>query len=207
MNETNMTQTTEGYCKNADPVRNTLPCQAGYGACAMTGHPGCSKANSASNGRKIGYYQSWNLRQRKCNKMEPKDLDTTGYTHIFYAFGFIHPSTFEVVPAHVDDDELMKKFTALAVSEDDPDPEKKPLKTWLAIGGFDFSNNNTITHTTWYVCRFLSCPHLPWTRLHMLTVIRFNRSDMVATKERRNTFIKSLRAYMKYVALLPMKLT
>jgi chitinase len=56
---------------------------------------------------------------------------------------------------------MMREFTGLA---------KDGLQTWIAIGGFDFSDEGTPTHTTW--------------------------SDVCATKARRTEFIDSVRAYM-----------
>lgn len=154
-------QTTSEYCHNADPVRGTLPCQAGYGACAITGPPYCAHGGGTSNGRTVGYYQSWNVRDRACNKVSPRQLNTTGYTHLFYSFASINPVTFEIADAHPDDPAMMREFTSLQTSS---------LRTWIAIGGFDFSNNNTATHTTW--------------------------SDLCSTKARRTVFINSIRAYM-----------
>ncbi|KAL3418772.1 hypothetical protein PVAG01_08993 [Phlyctema vagabunda] len=154
--------TTEVYCKNADPIHNTLPCQPGYGGCRIYEAPKCESSAKSAEGRKVGYYQSWNVRKRKCNSKTPKQLNTEGYTHLFYSFAFIDPTTFQVTPAHTDDKAMMKEFTGLA----------KPggLQTWIAIGGFDFSNPGP-TNTTW--------------------------SDMVSTQENRNSFIDSVELYMK----------
>ncbi|KAH7304503.1 glycoside hydrolase superfamily [Rhexocercosporidium sp. MPI-PUGE-AT-0058] len=153
--------TTEVYCKNADPIHNTLPCQAGYGGCSMYPAPKCDPRKHSSSGRTVGYYQSWNVRQRQCNTKTPKQLDTTGYTHLFYSFAFIDPVTFHITAAHADDEAMMKEFTSLA---------KTGLQTWIAIGGFDFSDPGP-THTTW--------------------------SDMVSTKANRAAFISSVETYMK----------
>ncbi len=110
----------------------------------------------------MGYYQSWNVRNRACNKVAPRDLDTTGYTHLFYSFASINPATYRIAPAHADDSAMMREFTGLA----------KPggLQTWIAIGGFDFSDEGTPTHTTW--------------------------SDVCATQARRAAFINSVKDYM-----------
>ncbi|KAM0418391.1 hypothetical protein ACHAPD_004750 [Fusarium lateritium] len=152
---------TEVYCDNADPVHKTLPCQAGYGSCTITGPPACAKGSGGSSARTIGYYQSWNVRTRLCNKVSPKQLDTSKFTHIFFSFAFIDPSSFKVAPAHPDDIALMKEFTSLASSK---------LKTWIAIGGFDFSNPEVATHKTW--------------------------SQMVSSKTNRAAFISSVKEYM-----------
>ncbi|PNH64228.1 hypothetical protein VD0001_g8902 [Verticillium dahliae] len=150
------------YCHNADPVHNTLPCQAGYGSCSITPSPSCAQGSGSSSKRKVGYYQSWNVRDRRCNKVSPSQLDTTGYTHLFYSFAFIDPKTFRITPAHSDDDSMMREFTKLS--------QDGKLQTWIAIGGFDFSNPEVATHTTW--------------------------SDMVSTKANRAAFIASVKEYM-----------
>lgn len=154
-------RTTEVFCHNADPVHNTLPCQAGYGSCAIASSPSCTKGGGSTNGRTIGYYQSWNVRTRKCNTKTPGQLDTKGFTHLFYSFAFIDPESFKIVPAHDDDAKQMREFTALS--------KDNKLQTWIAIGGFDFSDPGP-THHTW--------------------------SDMVSTKANRAAFIVSVKEYM-----------
>ncbi|KAK4675336.1 hypothetical protein QC764_0076990 [Podospora pseudoanserina] len=152
---------TESYCHNADPLRGTLPCQAGYGSCYITGPPSCPYGGGSTGGRHIGYYQSWNVRNRLCNKVSPRQLNTTGYTHLFYSFASIDPVTYKIAHAHPDDPAMMREFTSLA---------KPGLKTWIAIGGFDFSDKGTPTHFTW--------------------------SRMVADYGRRAAFISSVKDYM-----------
>ena len=122
-----------------------MPCQAGYGSCAIYPPPSCPQGDGlttgSSSGRKIGYFQSWNLRERACDTRHPFELNLKGYTHLFYAFAFIDPTSFEIVPAHADDEYMMKDFVSLS--------EDGSLQTWIAIGGFDFSNPGLPTHTTW----------------------------------------------------------
>ncbi|OBS20320.1 hypothetical protein FPOA_06693 [Fusarium poae] len=154
--------TTEVFCDNADPLHKTLPCQAGYGGCNIVSSPSCAKGGGSTNGRTIGYYQSWNVRARKCDTKTPKQLNTKGYTHLFYSFAFIDPASFKVTPAHDDDIDQMREFTDLS--------KDGKLQTWIAIGGFDMSNEEAPTHTTW--------------------------SDMVSTKANRAAFIESVRSYM-----------
>ncbi|KAH6651588.1 glycoside hydrolase superfamily [Truncatella angustata] len=154
--------TTDVYCANADPLHGTLPCQSGYGSCAITGPPSCASGSGSSSKRKIGYYQSWNQRDRKCNKVAPNQLNTEGYTHLFFSFASMDPTTYRIAPAHPDDVQGMKDFTALS--------KDGKLQTWIAVGGFDFSNPEAASHTTW--------------------------SDMVSTKANRAAFISSAKEYM-----------
>jgi chitinase len=72
---------------------------------------------------------------------------------LFYAFAFIDPTSFNIVAAHPDDEAMMKEFTALS--------SDGKLKTWIAIGGFDFSDPGTATHTTWLVLNHLFLAPLP----------------------------------------------
>jgi hypothetical protein len=65
------------------------------------------------------------MRKRKCDTLSPSQLDTTGFTHLFYSFAFIDPVSFKVVPAHADDEELMQEFTSLS--------KDGKLQTWIAI--------------------------------------------------------------------------
>jgi chitinase len=64
-----------------------------------------------------------------------------GFTHLFFSFATIDPDTFQVAPAHPDDIPMMREFIDLS--------KGGKLQTWIAVGGFDFSNPNTTTHTTW----------------------------------------------------------
>jgi chitinase len=156
-------QTTDVFCHDADPAHHTMPCQAGYGSCSIASPPQCSEDSGSSEGRTVGYYQSWNVRQRQCDTLTPKQLNTKGFTHLFYSFAFIDPNDFSVVPAHDDDVDMMQEFTDLS--------KDGKLQTWIAIGGFDFSDPGTPTHTTW--------------------------SDMVSTKANRAKFIASIEQYME----------
>jgi chitinase len=153
--------TEEVHCGNADPQGHTAPCQEGYGGCRQHSAPTCSKDSGTSNGRTVAYYQSWNVKKRTCQKVEPSQINTKGLTHLLYAFASINPATWEVVPADPADDTRMREFTKLKSST---------LSTWLAIGGFDFSDPGP-TRTTW--------------------------SDMAADSGRRAAFINSCIVFME----------
>jgi chitinase len=73
----------------------------------------------------------------------------------------MNPTTFAVVPEDSRDVQLYAEFTAL---------KSKGVKTWIAVGGYDFSNTNMPTHTTW--------------------------SDMVSTASNRRAFIASIKSFM-----------
>ncbi|KAL8793141.1 MAG: hypothetical protein Q9195_004253 [Heterodermia aff. obscurata] len=94
-----------------------------------------------ANGRTIGYYQASNTKDRLCNRVSPSQINTDGLTHLYYAFAKIDPISFATVPANDGDTDRYPEFTKLQSSK---------LKTWLAIGGFDFSDPGP-TRDTWYV--------------------------------------------------------
>jgi len=87
----------------------------------------------------------------------PKDINAEDYTHLFFSFASINPNTFRIRPWDDADIPLMEDFTALNTN------------TWIAVGGYTFSNNGT-THTTW--------------------------SDLCSTAENRAAFIQSTADFM-----------
>ncbi|KAK0114603.1 hypothetical protein ONS95_014088 [Cadophora gregata] len=152
-----------GWCGTADAhckgeVGNE--CQQGFGSCSKVPPPSCGTGSGTSRGRTIGYYQSWNVRDRACMKIAPKDLKTEAYTHIYFSFASIDPNSFKIAPANPADVAMYTEFTALKSSK---------LQTWIAIGGYDFSDPGP-THTTW--------------------------SDVCSTAANRAAFISSLIPFM-----------
>ncbi|KAF2012825.1 glycoside hydrolase family 18 protein, partial [Aaosphaeria arxii CBS 175.79] len=128
------------HCGNKDEHGFDTPCQKGFGKCELVKPPSCGKdSGSASNGRRIAYYQSWNTRQRPCNRIWPDQINTAGLTHMNFAFASIDPETFRIRPMHPDDVDLYRRFTAL---------QSPKLQTWIAVGGWDFSDVGP-THETW----------------------------------------------------------
>ncbi|KAL2059977.1 hypothetical protein VTL71DRAFT_9799 [Oculimacula yallundae] len=139
--------TTDTYCTNADPINHSLPCQKNFGSCEVKKGRTCGTGSGTTNGRTIGYYQGSNGRDRLCNKIVPSDIATgpstmfpKGYTHLYYSFASINPSTFVVVPADQGDVALYTQFTAL---------RRRGIQTWIAVGGFDFSDPGKPTYGTW----------------------------------------------------------
>lgn len=129
------------FCQPRDAAGTVkMPCQEGYGNCEVIPPPSCGAYSaSASNGRKIAYYQSTNIRYRACNRIQPSQITIDGLTHLLLAFAAIDPVSFEVTPTDPSDTVLYTQFTALKTPQ---------LQTWIAIGGFDF-NNPGPTFTTW----------------------------------------------------------
>ncbi|TEA14839.1 Oviduct-specific glycoprotein [Colletotrichum sidae] len=130
--------TSETHC--VGPNKFSL-CQEGFGKCEILRPKTCGEGSGTSSGRTIGYYQASNVRDRVCNRIAPSAIKTDGYTHLNFAFASIDPATYSVVPSQDGDAELMREFTAL---------KKAGLQTWVAVGGYDFSDANKATHTTWH---------------------------------------------------------
>ncbi|KAG9256176.1 glycoside hydrolase superfamily, partial [Emericellopsis atlantica] len=151
--------TTEGHCGNPDP-NGQLPCQEDYGGCEIIPNPSCGVGSGTTAGRKVGYYQVSNVRNRLCNKVRPSQLKTEGFTHLFWSFARFDPQTFELQFEDASDVDIVDEFTGL---------QSRGLETWVAIGGYDFSDPGP-TRTAW--------------------------SDMASTSSNRAAFIASLISWM-----------
>ncbi|KAI5919336.1 glycoside hydrolase superfamily [Camillea tinctor] len=125
------------HCYDPEPQYGVTPCQGEFGSCFIYPEPSCS-GNSAS-ARRIAYYQGWNVRERLCDKVSPAQINTQGLTHLFYAFIFFHPTTFQITPMNDADVEQYAQFTSLSNNK---------LQTWAAIGGWSFSDPGP-TQTAW----------------------------------------------------------
>lgn len=79
------------------------------------------------------------MRERKCDQVGPSQINTKGYTHLFYSFVFFDPSSFQMTPMNSADVDQYKEFTALA---------SNTLQTWCAVGGWSFSDPGT-NHMAW----------------------------------------------------------
>jgi chitinase len=135
-------QTSSVFCQAKDAAGQvTTPCQQGYGNCAIVSPPRCDISRAtASNGRKVAYYQAANVRYRGCNRIQASQINTDGLTHLIFTFASIDPTTFNVVQSDRGDSVLYQQFVALKTSQ---------LQTWVSIGGGDFSDPGTPTFHTW----------------------------------------------------------
>ncbi|KAB5559999.1 glycosyl hydrolases family 18-domain-containing protein [Coniochaeta sp. 2T2.1] len=89
--------------------------------------PSCG--GSSATARNIGYYEGWN-----------QDHPCDPYTHLNFAFAFIDPVSYAVVPMAENQKSLYKRFTGLKAKKPD-------LQTWISIGGWSFNDPNP-TQTT-----------------------------------------------------------
>jgi chitinase len=123
-------------------------CCSQYGFCGTTEEfcgnktvtaPSCD-ASTQNITRVIGYYNSA-AASRGCDGMPAYSIPQGVYSHIYFAFGSIDPDTFEVIPAEDSDTALYPILAALQLR--DPNQE-----LWLSIGGWDFSDSDEPTATT-----------------------------------------------------------
>ncbi|KAL1589378.1 hypothetical protein WHR41_02173 [Cladosporium halotolerans] len=88
--------------------------------------------------RVIGYYESWSAR-KECHKVAPTNLPLDALTHVNFAFAYIDPTSYEIV--------TMDSSTPSSLFQDTVDIKiiKPDIEVWLSIGGWTFSDNDTIT--------------------------------------------------------------
>ncbi|KAI0888397.1 glycosyl hydrolases family 18-domain-containing protein [Annulohypoxylon maeteangense] len=105
-------------------------CQTGFGTCGDAPKPSCS--SSGVNKRTIGYYESW-ASTRKCQSVQPEDLNLAGFTHVNFAFAFFDPDTFQISPMDSNSATLYHRFTDLKQTY-------SGLQTWISVGGWSFTD-------------------------------------------------------------------
>lgn len=125
--------TEDVHCIDSEPKFTKTSCKVGFGGCTIVPSPVCGKGSgTASKGCHVGYGQGWNSRERACDKVPPRLINTRGLTHLSYSFDFFDPTTFEM-PMNEADVPLYGEFTAL---------KRNGLQTWIAVGGVKFPKVN-----------------------------------------------------------------
>ncbi|KLU87989.1 hypothetical protein MAPG_06979 [Magnaporthiopsis poae ATCC 64411] len=101
--------TSEAYCSIANG------CQQGFGHCGAVRTPlTCNAAAKSTNQRSIGYYQAVAAYDRAaCATVTPAQINTAGYTHLYFSFVSMDPSTFAIKVFDNRDTALLSQFTAL----------------------------------------------------------------------------------------------
>ncbi|KAF3913832.1 Chitotriosidase-1 [Orbilia brochopaga] len=102
----------------------------------------CGKVNRPSGGgnvRKnvVGYYESWQATSKRCSRMQPEEVPAAGLTHLNFAFAFVTPNSYDVVPMPDTDPNLFSRTTALKRTY-------PGLEVWISVGGWTFNDNGTI---------------------------------------------------------------
>ncbi|KAF9874970.1 bacteriodes thetaiotaomicron symbiotic chitinase [Colletotrichum karsti] len=119
--------TTKDFC--------TGKCQSN---CVVNPAPPGGSAKGQALRRVIGYYESWSYRS-KCNNKKPSDMPLSELTHLNYAFAFISPGSYELIPM---DDKTPESLFRLTTNVKKHNPS---LKVYIAVGGWTFSDNGTVT--------------------------------------------------------------
>ncbi|KAK6341134.1 hypothetical protein TWF696_008221 [Orbilia brochopaga] len=69
--------------------------------------------------------------------MQPEEVPASGLTHLNFAFAFITPNSYDVVPMPETSPNLFSRTTALKSTY-------PGLKVWISVGGWTFNDNGTI---------------------------------------------------------------
>jgi chitinase len=92
----------------------------------------------------IGYYEAWSAR-RECYPFPPAAIPIQGLTHLNFAFAYIDPDSFEIVP--------MDGLTPASLFTQTADVRTfksglSDLEVFVSLGGWTFSDNDTATQPT-----------------------------------------------------------
>ncbi|KAI5861929.1 hypothetical protein GGS23DRAFT_605878 [Durotheca rogersii] len=100
--------------------------------------PGGAATGNILQNRVIGYYEAWSAR-KACHRIQPQNLPLDALTHVNFAFAYIEPKSYKVVP--------MDAQTPASLFLEVPKLKQiKPgLKVFVSIGGWTFSDNGTVT--------------------------------------------------------------
>ncbi|KAI4763235.1 glycoside hydrolase [Aureobasidium sp. EXF-3400] len=120
-----------GFCGTTSDFCNSN-CQSNCGNPSSPGGGGDVRK------RVIGYYESWSATKSSCGKMDPSEIPVEALTHLNYAFAYVNPGTYDIVPMSGTKASLFSEVTSL--KQRNPD-----LKVWISIGGWSFNDNNTAT--------------------------------------------------------------
>ncbi|KAJ5956606.1 hypothetical protein N7501_010885 [Penicillium viridicatum] len=144
-------------CGKDAPKNATCPlnvCCSEYGFCG-TSSEFCEKSNGCQSncvvdpsppaaseslgplGRVIGYYEGWSSTS-KCHETKVTDLPLGSLTHLNFAFAYLDPSSYSVVPMT---DLTWTMFDDVTAAKD----VNPSLKIYVSIGGWTFSDNDTTT--------------------------------------------------------------
>ena len=119
-------------------------CCSKFGSCGTTEdfcgngcQSGCDQPESGGLGgdvqsRIIGYYEVWN-HDVKCIKMSVQDIPVESITHLHFAFTYLSPGSFRVVPMEGISPERFNEVASLK-------KQNPALKVLISLGGWTFNN-------------------------------------------------------------------
>jgi chitinase len=73
--------------------------------------------------------------------MQPEDIPASSYTHLYFSFASVDPSSFAVAPMDADQVGLYSRTTALKTAH-------PGLEVWISIGGWSMNDPDEPTATT-----------------------------------------------------------
>ena len=132
------------YAKTAGDKCPLNVCCSEFGFCGMTDdfcgkgcQSDCDQPGSGGSGgdvqsRIIGYYEGWNYK-KNCIGMGMKDIPVGSITHLHFAFGYVSPGSFQVVPMDDLPSDLFSGITALK-------KQNTALKVLISLGGWTFND-------------------------------------------------------------------
>ncbi|KAA8895207.1 hypothetical protein FN846DRAFT_348546 [Sphaerosporella brunnea] len=115
-------------------------CGTGSEFCGTGCQSNCGSPDRPSGGgdvrqRVIGYYEGWNYK-KGCGTMKPSEIPADGLTHLNFAFAYIKPDSYDIIPMDDLPEKLFKDVTNLKT-------DHPQLKVWVSLGGWTFNDNNT----------------------------------------------------------------
>lgn len=113
----------------------------GEGCQSNCGTPSVPAGGNSQNvtSKVIAYYESWSDR-RSCHDFPPTAIPYDALTHVNFAFAYIDPETYTIKT--MDSQTPAKLFQEVA---DIKTKALSDLEVFIAIGGWTFSDNGTVT--------------------------------------------------------------
>jgi len=153
-----------GY-RLSDFCSKTKNCQSNCGTDFKAAHPWKYDARSTV----IGYFQTWTLAGEKCAKKTTEtNIRLGAVSHVNAAFAYIKPDTYVIHGIQEGKKPPLEDKYYQAVTNIKTRAPK--VKVWLSLGGWTFSDNDTVTQPVW--------------------------SDLSSTEVKRARFIRELDTYM-----------
>lgn len=121
-----------GFCGTTDGFCGT-GCQSNCGAPSRPAGKGGDVRDNV-----FGYYESWKSSGSECGVLDPSQLPVEALKAVNFAFAYITPVTYEIVPMPGEDFDLITKVANAKMRSPD-------TKMWVSIGGWSFNDNGTST--------------------------------------------------------------
>lgn len=121
-----------GFCGTTDGFCGT-GCQSNCGSPSRPSGKGGDVRDNV-----FGYYESWKSSGSECGVLDPSQLPVEALKAVNFAFAYITPGTYDIVPMPGEDFELITKVANAKMRSPD-------TKMWVSIGGWSFNDNGTST--------------------------------------------------------------